>query len=69
MQDIRQLQESGLYLVLTPAEFTALCGRLALDVRPLMLKPLLGGMPDLGWEGLELFMNRVVPSLSAPARP
>ena len=35
---------------------------------PLQLKPLVGGLdPDVGWRSLELFADRVLPALAAPA--
>jgi len=50
--------------VLTPDECVELAGR----VGSLTFHPLMGGLdPDLGWESLELFADKVLPRLAPPA--
>lgn len=57
-----ELRRSGVYRVVTPAE----CVALAEQVPAIVLHPLMGGMPpELGWQGLELFANKVLPRLRA----
>jgi alkanesulfonate monooxygenase SsuD/methylene tetrahydromethanopterin reductase-like flavin-dependent oxidoreductase (luciferase family) len=56
---VGSLQASGMWRVVTPEECVELgrtCGAVALH-------PLMGGMPpELGWESLELFANKVMPN-------
>lgn len=55
-----ELRASGRYLVVTPEECVAL-GR---GDGGIVLHPLMGGMPpDLGWQSLHLFGERVIPHL------
>ncbi len=67
VDSVDELRASGRYAVVTPEE----CVALARDLDPrsaLQLKPLVGGLdPDLGWRSLELFADRVLPALAAPA--
>ncbi len=60
---VQELEESGIYWVVTPDE----CVERAAAMRPsaaLTLHPLMGGMdPQLGWESLELFVDKVLPRL------
>ena len=59
---IEDLRNSPQYMVLTPAETIELYRR----QRALILHPLMGGMPpELGWESLELFADKVLPVLRA----
>ena len=66
---VDDLRQSGRYAVVTPEE----CVALANDLDPraaLQLKPLVAGLdPDLGWESLELFVDRVLPALAATPAP
>ncbi len=64
---VGELRRSDRYAVVTPDECVALAR--GLDARSaLQLKPLVGGLdPDLGWRSLELFADRVLPALAAPA--
>jgi alkanesulfonate monooxygenase SsuD/methylene tetrahydromethanopterin reductase-like flavin-dependent oxidoreductase (luciferase family) len=55
-----ELKASGAYRVVTPDQ----CVELARRGRGLTLHPLMGGMPpDIGWEGLRLFEQKVLPKL------
>lgn len=67
VDSVDELRASGRYAVVTPEE----CVALARDLDPrsaLQLKPLVGGLdPDIGWRSLELFADRVLPALAAPA--
>ena len=69
LADAGALRGEGLYAVVTPEECVALAR--GLDPRAaLKLKPLVAGLdPALGWASLELFVDRVVPALEAPAAP
>jgi alkanesulfonate monooxygenase SsuD/methylene tetrahydromethanopterin reductase-like flavin-dependent oxidoreductase (luciferase family) len=62
---VQELEQSGIYWVVTPDE----CVERAAALRPsaaLTLHPLMGGMdPRLGWESLELFVDKVLPRLRA----
>ena len=62
--DADALRASGRYLVLTPDEAVELARRQG----SLTLKPLLGGLdPAVGWAGLELVVDEVLPQLSGSA--
>ena len=62
--DLAGLKATGLYLVLTPAECIGLCKQLEADGDAIVLSPQTGGIPPkVGWEGLELFVNKVLPAL------
>jgi len=57
---VEDLRASGMWEVVTPEECVALarrCGSVALH-------PLMGGIPpDLGWESMQLYVDRVMPHL------
>lgn len=62
VHDPDELRRSGQYRVVTPDE----CLALAAQTRALHFKPLVGGLdPDVGWEGLQLFADKVLPRLGA----
>jgi len=55
---IDDIKASPVYRVVTPED----CIALYREVGSLILHPLMGGMPpELGWESLELFADRVLP--------
>ena len=57
---IEELKASGAYVVVTPDE----CVALAPSYDNLMLHPLMGGLdPAVGWRGLEIFVEKVLPAL------
>jgi len=59
--DAETLRQTGTYRVVTPDE----CLALAAEHGGLTFKPLVGGLaPDIGWEGLQLFADRVLPRLA-----
>lgn len=64
VEDVDELKRSGLYAVVTPEQ----CVELARNLHPhvqLQLKPLMAGLdPAIGWQSLELFVDRVVPALT-----
>jgi alkanesulfonate monooxygenase SsuD/methylene tetrahydromethanopterin reductase-like flavin-dependent oxidoreductase (luciferase family) len=58
--DIETLRAMGTYRVVTPDE----CLAIAREESTLAFKPLVGGMdPEIGWEGLRLFADKVQPYL------
>ena len=58
--DAEELRRTGPYRVVTPDE----CVALAAEQGGLVFKPLVGGLdPDIGWEGLQLFADQVLPQL------
>jgi alkanesulfonate monooxygenase SsuD/methylene tetrahydromethanopterin reductase-like flavin-dependent oxidoreductase (luciferase family) len=58
--DIDALRTTGTYRVVTPEE----CLAIARQESTLAFKPLVGGMdPEIGWEGLRLFADKVLPHL------
>jgi hypothetical protein len=60
MADTDQLRQAGTYRVVTPDE----CLTLATEHGGLAFKPLVGGLdPEIGWEGLQLFEDKVLPRL------
>jgi alkanesulfonate monooxygenase SsuD/methylene tetrahydromethanopterin reductase-like flavin-dependent oxidoreductase (luciferase family) len=60
---IEEVRDSGVYRVLTPEETIALASDVG-DFGTVILHPLMGGMPpELGWEGLHLFEQKVLPAL------
>jgi alkanesulfonate monooxygenase SsuD/methylene tetrahydromethanopterin reductase-like flavin-dependent oxidoreductase (luciferase family) len=60
--DTEELRGRGIYRVVTPDE----CLALAQTTGALTFKPLVGGLdPDVGWEGLQLFADKVLPQLAA----
>jgi alkanesulfonate monooxygenase SsuD/methylene tetrahydromethanopterin reductase-like flavin-dependent oxidoreductase (luciferase family) len=55
-----EAKASGGYVIVTPDE----CVALAKSYRNLVLHPLMAGLdPDFGWQGLELFVNKVLPRI------
>jgi alkanesulfonate monooxygenase SsuD/methylene tetrahydromethanopterin reductase-like flavin-dependent oxidoreductase (luciferase family) len=55
-----ELRRTGPYRVVTPEE----CLTIAATEDALAFKPLVGGLdPDIGWEGLHLFADKVLPHL------
>jgi alkanesulfonate monooxygenase SsuD/methylene tetrahydromethanopterin reductase-like flavin-dependent oxidoreductase (luciferase family) len=55
-----ELKRSGVYRVVTPDE----CVALAKEFGRVILHPLMGGMPpELGWAGLKLFAEKVLPRI------
>ncbi|TMK67330.1 MAG: LLM class flavin-dependent oxidoreductase [Actinobacteria bacterium] len=62
--DADELRRRGMYVVVTPDECVELARRLGPDAN-LTFHPLMGGLdPKLGWQSLELFVDRVLPQLS-----
>ncbi len=60
VDDIEQLRTEGNYRVWTPAE----CIDQAREHGGLVFKPLVGGLePEVGWRSLQLFADKVLPSL------
>jgi hypothetical protein len=64
---VEEVRDAGLYAVVTPEQCVALAH--SLDSRAgLKIKPLVGGLdPAIGWPSLELFVEKVLPQLAAPA--
>jgi alkanesulfonate monooxygenase SsuD/methylene tetrahydromethanopterin reductase-like flavin-dependent oxidoreductase (luciferase family) len=59
-EDVRK---SGVYQVLTPDECVALAEHQG-EFGSVLLHPLMGGItPDIGWEGLRLFEEKVLPRI------
>ena len=59
-QTIDDMKRSGAYQVLTPDQ----CVALANETGRVILHPLMGGMsPELGWESLRLFEQKVLPRI------
>ena len=57
---IDDVRKSGVYVILTPEQ----CIALAREQGRIILHPLMGGMPpDLGWQGLRLFEQKVLPHI------
>jgi alkanesulfonate monooxygenase SsuD/methylene tetrahydromethanopterin reductase-like flavin-dependent oxidoreductase (luciferase family) len=57
------VRTSGVYQVLTPDECVALAGQQG-DFGTVLLHPLMGGItPDVAWEGLRLFEEKVLPRI------
>jgi alkanesulfonate monooxygenase SsuD/methylene tetrahydromethanopterin reductase-like flavin-dependent oxidoreductase (luciferase family) len=62
---IEELKASGIYWVVTPDECVERANGLRRSAA-ITLHPLMGGMaPTLGWESLELFVDKVLPRLQA----
>ena len=60
MTDPDELLSRGTYQVLTPDE----CVALAESSGGITFKPLVGGLPpEIGWETLQLFADKVLPRL------
>lgn len=63
--DAAELRATGNYLILTPAECIAMARELGREGQ-LEFHPLIGGVsPELGWQGLQLFADKVLPALRA----
>jgi alkanesulfonate monooxygenase SsuD/methylene tetrahydromethanopterin reductase-like flavin-dependent oxidoreductase (luciferase family) len=61
--DLNDLRASGAYNVYRPTELVE-AARDMIEAQPIMLHPLCGGIhPDLAWENLKLFVNKVMPTL------
>jgi alkanesulfonate monooxygenase SsuD/methylene tetrahydromethanopterin reductase-like flavin-dependent oxidoreductase (luciferase family) len=59
-QTIDDMKRSAAYKILTPDQ----CVQLAKESGRIILHPLMGGMsPELGWEGLRLFEEKVLPRI------
>jgi alkanesulfonate monooxygenase SsuD/methylene tetrahydromethanopterin reductase-like flavin-dependent oxidoreductase (luciferase family) len=57
---LADLEATGLWKVVTPDE----CAALARQFGSVPLHPLMGGIPpELGWQSLELFVDKVLPAL------
>jgi alkanesulfonate monooxygenase SsuD/methylene tetrahydromethanopterin reductase-like flavin-dependent oxidoreductase (luciferase family) len=66
MADTDELRRAGTYRVVTPDE----CLDLALEHGGLVFKPLVGGLdPAVGWAGLQLFADQVLPRLHQEGPP
>jgi alkanesulfonate monooxygenase SsuD/methylene tetrahydromethanopterin reductase-like flavin-dependent oxidoreductase (luciferase family) len=64
------IRNSGSHVVVTPPECIQLATDFAAIGQPLMLQPLVGGLdPKHGWQSLELFTGRVLPTLRAASTP
>jgi len=62
--DIDEVRASGRYRFLTPEQLIAEV-RGAADYGPLVLHPLVGGMPvDEAWKSVQLLVERVLPALA-----
>jgi alkanesulfonate monooxygenase SsuD/methylene tetrahydromethanopterin reductase-like flavin-dependent oxidoreductase (luciferase family) len=61
VSDAAELRARGIYRVVTPEE----CLALARAADSLTFKPLVGGLdPEVSWESLQLFADKVLPHLS-----
>ena len=57
---VADLKASGMWEVVTPDQ----CVELARRYGSVVLHPLMGGMPpELGWESLQLYVDKVLPRL------
>lgn len=64
MESVDDLRRSGTYRIVTPDE----CVEIARREKAITFKPLVGGLhPEIGWAGLRLFADQVLPHLTAPA--
>jgi len=60
---VDDLRAEGVYRVVTPDECVALADEMGM-MGPITLHPLCGGTPpDIGWQSLELFVDKVLPRL------
>jgi alkanesulfonate monooxygenase SsuD/methylene tetrahydromethanopterin reductase-like flavin-dependent oxidoreductase (luciferase family) len=58
--DAQALRQSGVYRVVTPDE----CVALVREHQRIVLHPLMGGLPpEMGWQGLRLFADEVLPKI------
>lgn len=61
--DLQALRDSGAYKVMTPDELITEARQMS-AAQPIMFHPLCGGIsPDLGWQSLHLFADKVYPTL------
>jgi alkanesulfonate monooxygenase SsuD/methylene tetrahydromethanopterin reductase-like flavin-dependent oxidoreductase (luciferase family) len=68
LPDADAVRGSGMYAVVTPEQCVELARRTAAEGVLLNFKPLMGGLsPDLAWESLELFVDKVVPEVLSSA--
>jgi hypothetical protein len=65
-QSIDDLKASGMWEVVTPDE----CAAILVRAGSVALHPLMGGMPpELGWESLELYVDKVLPRVESATKP
>jgi alkanesulfonate monooxygenase SsuD/methylene tetrahydromethanopterin reductase-like flavin-dependent oxidoreductase (luciferase family) len=68
VDDVAAAKACGLYRIVTVDECVALMNDLHAVGHPIALTPLLAGLaPDLAWESLQLFFDRVMPAYREPA--
>jgi alkanesulfonate monooxygenase SsuD/methylene tetrahydromethanopterin reductase-like flavin-dependent oxidoreductase (luciferase family) len=68
--DVEAARASGVYAVVTPEQCIDLVHANEKAGLLVNFKPMMGGLsPDLAWESLELFANRVVPALGPNSLP
>jgi alkanesulfonate monooxygenase SsuD/methylene tetrahydromethanopterin reductase-like flavin-dependent oxidoreductase (luciferase family) len=66
VRDYDAVRALGVHAVVTPQQCVELVRNCEQNGYLVNFKPLMGGMPpELGWESLELFVNKVVPMLEA----
>ena len=66
VQTLEEVKASGRYRFLTPDQLVAEV-RDAPDYGPIVLHPLVGGMPvDEAWKSVQLLVDKVVPALTTP---
>jgi hypothetical protein len=59
------VKETGIYRVMTPDECVEYCKDLESHGYSLIVSPQVGGLPPkIGWEGLELLVDKVLPALT-----
>jgi alkanesulfonate monooxygenase SsuD/methylene tetrahydromethanopterin reductase-like flavin-dependent oxidoreductase (luciferase family) len=62
LESLEQIKASGVYRVVTPDEAVAVVADARAKGLDIGFAPLISGLdPDLGWQGLELFVNKVLP--------
>ena len=60
----KEIRHTGKHQVLTPNQCVALAKELGARHIPVILQPLVGGLPpEIGWKSLELFARSVLPRL------
>jgi hypothetical protein len=63
VSDASALRDMGIYQMLTPADAIAAFEAAGPDA-PVLFHPLMGGLPpELSWQNLRLFEEKVLPSL------
>jgi alkanesulfonate monooxygenase SsuD/methylene tetrahydromethanopterin reductase-like flavin-dependent oxidoreductase (luciferase family) len=68
LDSMEELRKNGSYKVVTPDEAVALCAEADKTGRDIGLAPLVAGLdPKIGWEGLELFVKKVLPRVRKAA--